>query len=87
MLGSLRFDPVPEATGVLTALRDAGHPMLIVSNWDSSLPDWLAHTGLLDLVDGVVTSATAGQRQARPGDLREGASDRRRPRRSDSARG
>ena len=67
MLGSLRFDPVPEATGVLTGLRDVGHPMLIVSNWDSSLPDWLAHTGLLDLVDAVVTSATAGSAKPDPG--------------------
>jgi putative hydrolase of the HAD superfamily len=67
MLGSLHFEPVPEAIEVLTGLRDAGHPRLIVSNWDSSLPDWLAHTGLLDLVDGVVTSATAGSAKPDPG--------------------
>jgi putative hydrolase of the HAD superfamily len=60
MLASLRFEPVPEALEVLARLRERGHGMLIVSNWDSSLPQWLAHTGLLELVDGVVTSASAG---------------------------
>ena len=67
MLASLRFEPVPEALEVLARLRDRGHPMLIVSNWDSSLPQWLAHTGLLNLVDGVVTSASAGSAKPDPG--------------------
>jgi putative hydrolase of the HAD superfamily len=67
MLGSLRFEPVPEALDVLAGLRAEGHAMLIVSNWDCSLPQWLAHTGLLDLVEGVVTSASAGSAKPDPG--------------------
>jgi putative hydrolase of the HAD superfamily len=60
MLAALRFEAVPEAAEVLGRLRADGRTLLIVSNWDSSLPQWLAHTGLLDLVDAVVTSAEAG---------------------------
>ena len=37
-----------------------------MSNWDCSLPRWLAHTGLLELVDGVVTSAEAGAAKPDP---------------------
>jgi putative hydrolase of the HAD superfamily len=47
----------------LVALR--GHAVVVVSNWDCSLPDWLAPTGLLEHVNGVVTSAEAGV--AKPG--------------------
>jgi putative hydrolase of the HAD superfamily len=60
MLGSLEFTPYPDALEALDALRDQGHGAVVVSNWDCSLPDWLGPTGLLDLVDGVVTSAVAG---------------------------
>lgn len=31
-----------------------------MSNWDCALPDWLAAAGVLELVDGVVTSAEVG---------------------------
>ncbi len=31
-----------------------------MSNWDCSLADWLEPSGLLELVDGVVTSAETG---------------------------
>jgi FMN phosphatase YigB (HAD superfamily) len=40
--------------------------MIVVSNWDCSLPDWLGPTGLLDLVAGVVTSAGAGAAKPDP---------------------
>jgi putative hydrolase of the HAD superfamily len=60
MLGALEFRPYPEAAGALTELRAAGHALVIVSNWDCSLPDWLAPAGLLELVAGVVTSAEVG---------------------------
>ncbi len=67
LLGSLRFEAYPEATQALGALRREGRrPLLIVSNWDCSLPRWLAHTGLLELVDGVVTSAEAGAAKPDP---------------------
>jgi putative hydrolase of the HAD superfamily len=60
MLGALEFRPYPDASGALAALRDAGHTLVVVSNWDCSLPDWLGPTGLLELVAAVVTSAEAG---------------------------
>jgi putative hydrolase of the HAD superfamily len=67
MLGALRFEAFPEALGVLALLRERGHRLFIVSNWDCSLPSWLAHTGLLELVEGVVTSAEAGSAKPDPG--------------------
>ncbi len=67
MLGALRFGAFPEALEVLALLREGGHRLLIVSNWDCSLPSWLAHTGLLELVEAVVTSAEAGSAKPDPG--------------------
>jgi putative hydrolase of the HAD superfamily len=66
MLGALEFTPYPDAAPALEALRAAGHRMAIVSNWDCSLEDWLAPSGLLELVDGVVTSAVAGAAKPNP---------------------
>jgi 2-haloalkanoic acid dehalogenase type II len=60
MLGSLEFKPFPDAFPALARLAEDGHVVVIVSNWDCSLPDWLGPTGLLDHVAGVVTSADAG---------------------------
>lgn len=60
MLGSLEFRPFPDALPALDALARDGHVVVIVSNWDCSLPDWLGPTGLLERVAGVVTSADAG---------------------------
>ena len=37
--------------------------MIVVSNWDASLPEVLDAVGLGDLVDGVVSSAAAGVRK------------------------
>ena len=39
---------------------------MIASNWDCSLPVWLAPLGLLELVDGVVTSADVGAAKPDP---------------------
>jgi putative hydrolase of the HAD superfamily len=66
MLGALEFTPYPDALGGLDDLRERGHRLVVVSNWDCSLPDWLGPTGLLDLVDGVVTSADAGAAKPEP---------------------
>jgi putative hydrolase of the HAD superfamily len=60
MLGSLEFEPFPDVLPALAQLADAGHTLVIVSNWDCSLPDWLGPAGLLDHVSGVVTSAEVG---------------------------
>lgn len=50
----------PETRGVLSALRGAGMTLLVVSNWDSTLPRLLERLGLLPLFDGVVVSAVVG---------------------------
>lgn len=60
MLAALEFTAYPEAAAALAALRAAGRRLAIVSNWDCSLADWLEPSGLLELVDGVVTSAETG---------------------------
>jgi len=58
MLGSLEFVPFGDVLPALAALRD--HTLVIVSNWDCSLPEWLGPAGLLEHVDAVVTSAEVG---------------------------
>jgi len=60
LLAALRFRPYPEAPAVLRALRAAGARLVVVSNWDVSLHDVLAATGLRPLLDAVVTSAELG---------------------------
>ena len=60
MLAAIRFRPYPEVPGVLAALRERGSALVVVSNWDVSLHDVLAQTGLRELVDAVVTSAELG---------------------------
>ncbi len=67
MLASLSFSPYPDAVPALRELRGRGERLVICSNWDRSLPDWLAGSGLLELVDGVVTSADAGSAKPDPG--------------------
>ncbi|MEA2156116.1 MAG: putative hydrolase of the superfamily [Solirubrobacteraceae bacterium] len=65
LLSSLRFAPYPEVAGALSALRGAGHRLVVVSNWDVSLHAMLRSTGLEALVDGAISSAEAGV--AKPG--------------------
>jgi putative hydrolase of the HAD superfamily len=65
LLGALRFRPFPEVPGTLRELRAAGATLVVVSNWDVSLHDVMEATGLRALVDGVLTSAEAGE--AKPG--------------------
>jgi putative hydrolase of the HAD superfamily len=64
LLGALEFRPYGDVAPALRELREDGHRLVIVSNWDCSLPEWLRPPGLLDLVDGVVTSADV--RAAKP---------------------
>jgi putative hydrolase of the HAD superfamily len=66
LLGSLRFDPYPEVPAALRALRDAGHRLVVVSNWDVSLHEMLRRTGLAELVDGAISSAEAGAAKPAP---------------------
>lgn len=60
LMGALEFRPYDDAIPALNELRADGHGLVVVSNWDCALPDWLGPPGLLELVDGVVTSAEVG---------------------------
>jgi putative hydrolase of the HAD superfamily len=60
LLASLRFRPYPEVPDALRALRRTGTQLVVVSNWDVSLHDALAETGLGALVHGAITSAETG---------------------------
>jgi putative hydrolase of the HAD superfamily len=66
MLGALAFRPFPDALAGLGELRARGHRLVVASNWDCSLPDWLGRAGLVELLDGVVTSADAGAAKPDP---------------------
>jgi putative hydrolase of the HAD superfamily len=60
LMAALEFSAYPDAAPALRALRAGGARLVVVSNWDAALAERLAETGLLELVDGVVTSAAAG---------------------------
>jgi putative hydrolase of the HAD superfamily len=60
LLSSLTFEPWEDAAPSLSALRELGLRLVVVSNWDCSLRDVLAGIGLEPLVDAVVTSAGVG---------------------------
>jgi putative hydrolase of the HAD superfamily len=66
MLGALEFTAYPDVLPALRDLRDRGVVVVIASNWDVSLPDWLGPTGILDFVDGIVTSAEVGAAKPSP---------------------
>jgi putative hydrolase of the HAD superfamily len=60
MLAALSFQPYPEVPDTLRALHERGNPLIAVSNWDCSLCRWLEDAGLLDLLDGVISSGASG---------------------------
>ena len=66
MLGALEFTPYSDVIPALGELRERGIVLVIASNWDCSLPEWLRPTGILELVDGVVTSAEVGAAKPDP---------------------
>jgi putative hydrolase of the HAD superfamily len=63
LLQSLHFRAFPDARPALEAARSRGIEVVVVSNWDCSLPDVLARIGLAPLLDGVVVSAVVGARK------------------------
>jgi putative hydrolase of the HAD superfamily len=67
LLHALRFRPFEEVPAALAALREAGLRLVVLSNWDVSLHDQLAATGLSALVDGAVSSAEVGVGKPHPG--------------------
>jgi putative hydrolase of the HAD superfamily len=60
LLAALRFRAYPDAAPALATLRSRGLAIVVVSNWDHSLHERLAETGLAPLVDGAVASAELG---------------------------
>jgi putative hydrolase of the HAD superfamily len=66
LLDSLRFHAFPEVPGALRELRALGLRLVVVSNWDVSLHERLAETGLAPLVDGAVASAEVGAAKPDP---------------------
>jgi putative hydrolase of the HAD superfamily len=66
MLGSLEFTAYPDVPPALRELREDGLRLVVASNWDCSLPAWLEPAGVLQLVDGVVTSAEVGAAKPSP---------------------
>ena len=66
LLAALRFKPFPEVPQALRALRSAGVRTVVVSNWDVSLHEQLAATGLAPLVDAAVSSAEVGAAKPEP---------------------
>jgi 2-haloalkanoic acid dehalogenase type II len=66
MLEALEFQPYPDVLPALGELRERGLTLVVASNWDCSLSDWLEPAGITDLVDGVVTSAEVGAPKPHP---------------------
>jgi putative hydrolase of the HAD superfamily len=60
LMEAIAFTAYPDAAPALRALRDRGIARVVVSNWDASLHERLAETGLADLLDGAVASAEVG---------------------------
>ncbi len=69
LLEALRFRAYAEVPGALRALRRLGPPaprLVVLSNWDVSLQEQLAATGIAALVDGAVSSAELGVGKPNP---------------------
>jgi putative hydrolase of the HAD superfamily len=66
LLGALHFSAYDDAAPALRALRAEGRRLVVVSNWDISLPRALQQAGLAPLLDGVVTSAAVGASKPLP---------------------
>jgi putative hydrolase of the HAD superfamily len=66
LLAALRFTPYPDVLPALERLRAAGLRLVVVSNWDVSLHDRLAETGIAARVDGAIASAELGAAKPEP---------------------
>jgi putative hydrolase of the HAD superfamily len=66
LLDALRFHAFPEVPAVLAQARRRGLRLVVVSNWDASLPEVIERVGLAPALDGVVTSAVVGAAKPSP---------------------
>lgn len=66
LVASIRFQPFPEVMTTLQTLRERGLRLVVLSNWDVSLHEMLAATGIAELVDGAVSSAEHGTAKPDP---------------------
>jgi len=66
MVDALEFASFPDAAPALRELRSLGMRLVVASNWDCSLPEWLDGAGLWQLVDGAASSAVAGEPKPSP---------------------
>jgi putative hydrolase of the HAD superfamily len=57
VLGPSSLGVYPEVPRVLEALRKAGYPLSIVSNWQCGLAHFCHELGLVDAVDHIIASA------------------------------
>jgi putative hydrolase of the HAD superfamily len=60
LLHAIRFEAFADAAPALRELRARGVRVVALSNWDVSLHEQLAATGLAGLLDGALSSAEAG---------------------------
>jgi len=70
LLESLRFGAYADAVPALERLRERGLRLVVVSNWDCSLPDALERAGLAPYIDGAVASAELGAAKPDPAPFR-----------------
>jgi putative hydrolase of the HAD superfamily len=61
MLDALAFRTFDDVLPALRELRGRGLRLVVVSNWDCSLPEWIDRAGIGELVDGSVSSAVVGE--------------------------
>ena len=66
MLEALAFRTYDDVVPALRELRGQGLRLIVVSNWDCSLPEWLDRAGIGALVDGSVSSAVVGEAKPAP---------------------
>lgn len=70
LMEALVFTPYPDAVPALERWRAQGRRLVVVSNWDVSLHEVLARTGLDVCLDGAVSSAEVGAAKPDPRPVR-----------------
>jgi putative hydrolase of the HAD superfamily len=66
LLAALHFSAFADAAPALESVRARGVRVIVVSNWDVSLPEVLTRVGLRPLLDEVLPSAAVGARKPSP---------------------